>query len=117
MKQLFLCTTQQTMQEGNLWKREIHEEVQPFPRLLSEGSLLSTTQGGRVNAEHITLSGLRKHISKFIATLAGFVGQSPEEKRAEQSRWQIFSWRFIMVPQMKAKLHMHKAESVRPSSF
>lgn len=88
MKQLFLCTTEQTMQEGKSWKKESYEEpLPPFPRLLSEGILLPTTQVGTINTEHVAL-GLNKQVLTFIATLVGFVGPSPEEKIAEQSRWQ-----------------------------
>lgn len=89
MKQLFLCTTEQTRQEGKSWKKESYEEsLPPFPRLLSEGILLPSTQVSRINTEHVALRGLSKQVLMFIATLVGFVGPSPEEKIAEQSRWQ-----------------------------
>lgn len=89
MKQLFLCTTEQTTQEGKSWKKERYEEpLPPFPRLLSEGILLPTTQVGRINTEHVALSELSKEVLTFIATLVGFVSPNSEEKIAEQSRWQ-----------------------------
>ena len=64
----------------------VREPLPPFPRLLSEGVLLPTTQVGRIKTEHVALSGLSKQLSKFIDTLVGFAGPGPEENIAEQSR-------------------------------
>ena len=108
MKQLFLCITEQC-KKVNLEKKEIYEEpFPPFPRLLSEGVLLSTTWVGRINTEHVALSGLSKRQSSLLLSLDLWaqVLKKTQLSRAGDSQFQK---RFPVVPQMKAKLHVQKS--------